>query len=352
MADYSTKDIRNILILGHSGCGKTSLGESLLFNAGAIPRAGSVDDGTSVSDYNEDEKDRKCSISTSLLAFKYAGRKINLLDTPGYIDFIGETIGGLRAVDSILIVINATGGIEIGTERAWKLSREKGVPVVMFINKLDKEHADFEKTIEAIKKKFGTKAAVVNYPIGRESAFSGVADIMAPENISKLSDDDARAARSSYESLCEAVAESDDAILEKYLEKGELTGEELKANFKKGLLAGKVVPVFVGSAAKNLGIKELLDFIVNQMPSPIDVPGPQAAGAQSGEAMKIDPKPEDPFSALIFKTLSDPYLGQISMMRIFSWSLASHTPFFQCVEKGEGEDRAALLAHGKDAGLC
>ncbi len=336
MPNHSAKDIRNILILGHSGCGKTSLAEALLFNAGAIPKMGSVDDRTSVSDYNEDERERMCSISTSLLSFGWAGKRLNLLDTPGYIDFIGETIGGLRAADSVLIVVNSTAGIEIGTERAWKLSSEKGIPVVIFINKLDKEHADFEKCIKAIKKKFGTKAAVVNYPVGRESSFSAVVDIMSPENIASLSGDDAKAAaRVSYESLCESVAESNDALLEKYLEKGELTGEELKSNFKKGLLEGKVVPILSGSSTKNKGVKELLDFLINQMPSPLDVPPPQGANAESGEAINIEPKPEAPFSGLVFKTLSDPYLGQISMLRIFSGRLASNTGFYNVSKRAK-----------------
>ncbi len=343
MPSYEGKDIRNIMLLGHVGCGKTSLVEALAFNAGAVPKMGSVDEGTSISDYNEDEKERKCSISTSLVSFAFGSKKINLLDTPGYFDFIGETLGGLRAVDGVILVVNATAGLEIGTERAWKLSKEKGLPIVIFINRLDKEHADFEKCVEAIKKKLGTGAALAMYPVGRESSFSGVIDLMAPETISKLSGNDANVARSAYESLCESIAESDDALLEKYLEKGEISGEELKAHFKKALLQGKVTPILCGSAIKNIGIKELLGLIADQMPSPLDMPVPQAVNGETGEPAAIEPKPDAPFSALVFKTLSDPYLGQISIMRIFSGKLVSNSGFYN-VSKHVKEKIGQLFA--------
>lgn len=333
MPRYDREDIRNILILGHSGCGKTTVSEALAHSAGAIAKMGSVDEGTTVSDYNEDEKERKCSISSSLLTFSASGKKLNLLDTPGYIDFIGETIGGLRAANGVVIVVNATGAVEIGTERAFKLSRERGMPIAIFINKMDKEHADFEKCVEAIQKKFGKSCGVLTYPVGKEGSFSGVVDLTAAENIASLSGDDAKSAQSAHEALCEAVAESDDALIEKYLEKGELTGVELKSHFKKGFLQGEVIPILAGSAAKNIGIRELVDLIVNQFPSPIDLPTPPAVNGETGEAVMVDPRPDAPLSGLVFKTLSDPYLGQISMLRIFSGRLATNTGFYNVTRR-------------------
>jgi elongation factor G len=347
MPIYSGRDIRNILVLGHSGCGKTTVAEALACNAGAVPRMGTVDDGTTISDYNDDEKERKCSISSALLSFTCGNKKINLLDTPGYIDFIGETIGGLRAMDCVVIVVNATGGVEIGTERAWKLSREKAAPVVIFINRMDKEHADFEKCVDAVKKKFGTSCAVVNYPVGREASFKSVVDLMSPASISKLSGDDAAAAKAIYESMCESVAESDDALLEKYLEKGELTEAELKESFKAALLAGKVAPILCGAAAKNIGVKELLELITNQLPSPLEMPLPQAANADTGEPVPIEAKPDSPLGGLVFKTLSDPYLGQISMIRIFSGKLASNSGFYNTSKRAREKTGQLFSLLGK-----
>src|SRR3989338_11375560 len=166
MADFLAKDIRNLILLGHSGCGKTTLAEALIYSGGAIPKMGTIAEGTTVSDYHEDEKERKCSLGSSLLSFVYSSKKINIIDTPGYTDFAGEIVGGIRAAEASIIVVSATGGVEIGTERAFKMSRERGAASVFFINRLDKENADFEKAIEAIKKRFGKNCVPATYQIG------------------------------------------------------------------------------------------------------------------------------------------------------------------------------------------
>jgi len=328
MPSFEPKAIRNIVLTGHSGCGKTSLAEALALNGGAIPKMGSVDEGTTISDYNEDEKERKCSISSALLSFSADSKKVNLIDTPGYLDFVGEMIGGLRAADTSLIVVNATGGVEIGTERAYKFAKDKLVPRAFFINRLDKEHADFDKCVEQIKKRFGKQCVVVTIPVGKEASFKAVASILTGEGISALSGDDKDAAEDARSSLAEVVAETDDALLEKYLEKGELLPEELKGAFLKGMAEGKVVPVFCGAATKNIGAKELLSAIVNYFPSPADRPKIKAVKKDSQEAVEIDTNPSAPFSALVFKTLSDPYLGQITIFRVFSGKLQTNSSFY------------------------
>ncbi len=343
MANFDLKFIRNFILLGHSGCGKTSLAEAIAYNAGAIPKMGSINDGNTISDYNEDEKEKKCSLSSSIMAIVCDSKKINMIDTPGYTDFAGEIIGGLRAADTSLIVVNATGGIEIGTERAQKMSKEKGVSVVFFINKLDKEHADFDKCVDGIKKKFGKNCVVLTYPIGKESSFKGVANILTQQGIDGLSADDKENAKSALDALSEAVAETDDALLEKYLDKGELSSDELRGAFRKAVIEGKIVPILCGSSTTNIGVKELLEIILNYLPSPADRPKINAMKPDSSLKIEIEPKADAPFSALVFKTLSDPYLGQISIFKVFSGKLQSNTSFYN-VTKGTREKIGQLFS--------
>lgn len=330
MAIFDVKDIRNIILLGHSGCGKTSLMEALLVKAGAIPKKGSIAEGNTVSDYNEDEKERKCSISSSLMTFTSGGKKINIIDTPGYTDFIGEMIGGLRAADASIIVVNATGGVEIGTEKAQKLSGEKGVPSIFFINKLDKEHADFAKCADSIIRKFKKNCVLVTYPAGAEASFKGVVNLITREGVDALPDSDKAAANAAIDALSEAVAETDDALLEKYLEKGELSADELKNALKKSIAEGTIHPIMCGSSTKEIGIRELLDFIVNFFPSPSDRPQIEATkpGADGADKIMVKPDPGAPFSGLVFKTLSDPFIGQISIFKVFSGKLQSNGGFY------------------------
>ena len=240
MPNYSAKDIRNIILLGHSGSGKTSLAEAMLHAAGSIPKMGSIREGNTVSDYNEDEKERKCSLGSSLVSFTYSGKKINVIDTPGYLDFAGEMVGGLRAADACIVVVNATGGVEIGTEKAYRMAKDRGVPCIFFINMLDKEHSDYDKCFDDIQKKFRKHCVAVDAPIGKESSFKDVVNIVANRGMDKLSDDDKAHVKSLSDQLAETVAETDDALLEKYLDKGELSAEELSGAFKKAAISGEV----------------------------------------------------------------------------------------------------------------
>lgn len=330
MTVFDAKDIRNIVFLGHSGCGKTSLVEALLASSGAIPKMGSIAEKNTVSDYNEDEKEHKCSISSSLIALDSRGKKVNIIDTPGYTDFIGEMIGGLRAADTSIIVVNAAGGVEIGTEKAQRMSCEKGVPSIFFINKLDQEHADFTKCIEGITRKFRKSCVLVAYPVGEKSSFKGVVNLITRQGLDALTDDDKAAAKAAIDALSEAVAETDDALLEKYLEKGELSADELTNALKKSIANGTIHPVMCGSSTKNIGVKELLDFIVDFLPSPAERPQTEATrpGTDGAERFAVKLDPNGPFSGFVFKTLSDPFLGQLSIFKVFSGKLQSNGGFY------------------------
>ncbi|MCX5797609.1 MAG: elongation factor G [Elusimicrobia bacterium] len=335
MSNVETKNIRNFILAGHSGCGKTSLAEAMLCAAGAIPRMGSVDAGNTVSDYNEDEKERHCSLSSSLMSFKAGAAKANVIDTPGYTDFVGEMIGGLRAVDASLVVVNAMGGIELGTERGYKMAKERGVAPFFFVNKLDKDNTEFDKTLEAIRKRFGKHCVALTYPQGGQSSLKGVANLLTGEGLDALAGEDKAKAQTAREQLTEAVAETDDALLEKYLEKGALSADELKGALRKAVAAGKIAPVLCGGAVPMIGIKELLDAIEAYLPSPADRPAVEATNG-SDEKKELPLDPEGPFCALVFKTLSDPYMGQISIFKVYSGKVQSNSGFYN-VNKGAKE---------------
>jgi len=342
MASFNAKDIRNLILLGHSGSGKTSLAEALLHGAGAIPKMGSVREGNTVSDYNEDEKDRKCSLGSSLISFNYSGKKINIIDTPGYLDFVGEMVGGLRAADVCIVVVNATSGIEIGTEKAYRLAKEMGVPCIFFINMLDREHSDYDKCFDDIQKKFRKHCVAVDAPIGKESAFAGVFNIVANKGLESLSEDDKVHVKSLRDQLAETIAETDDTLLERYLDKGELTPEELSGAFKKAVSTGEVTPILCGSATKGIGIKDLLDTIDKYLPSAADRPKVDAVKPDSGEKVSLVNDPNGPFAALVFKTLSDPFLGQISIFKVFSGKLQSNGGFYN-VNKNSKEKAGQIF---------
>ena len=343
MANFEAQDIRNIILLGHSGSGKTSLAESLLYSASAISRMGKVNDGTTVSDYNEDEKEKKHSASSSLMSFTYNSKKINMIDIPGYTDFIGEMIGGLRAADACIVVVNAAAGIEIGTERAYRMAMEKGVPCIFFINMLDKEYADYDKCFDDINKKFRKHCVAVDVPVGRESALKDVVNIVNRKGIDTLSDSDKEHAKKLADELAEVVAETDDALLEKYLDKGELSLEELDKAFKKAVVKGEVTPILCGSATRSVGIKELLEMIVNYLPSPADRPAINVAKPDSSDKIALEMKSSGPFAGLVFKTLSDPFLGQISIFKVFSGKLQSNGGFYN-VNKGSREKIGSIFS--------
>ncbi len=341
MASYETKQLRNVALLSHSGTGKTSMGEAMLFACGAISRMGKVEDGTTVSDYEPEEAKRRSSIQTSVLPCKWRDHKLNVLDTPGYWDFVGEVISALHAVDAAVLVVAAQAGVEVGTEDAWQRCQERGLVRMVFINKMDRENADFGRSLDSIQKAFGKQCVAIQLPIGAQQSFKGVVSLVNPPA-------DAPAALAGEvqrlrERLLEAVAESDDDLATKYLDGQEITQEELISGLKKGILAGQVVPVLAGSASVSLGIKELMDAIVDLLPSPLDVPPAEATKPGGNDQVKLSGDPSGPLAAQVFKTTADPFVGKLSYFRVHSGTFKADAQLWNAT-KAQSERVAQVFA--------
>lgn len=316
----TTKNIRNVVLLAHAGEGKTTLVENLLFKGGTIPKKGTITEGTTVSDYNEDEKERKNSIDLAVASYEKDGIKVNLIDTPGYLDYIGDIIGGVNAADAQIMLVDAFGGVKVGTAKFWKIAMQKGLPGMIVVNKMDNENANFAKTLEGIRSALGKNCVALYYPNGSGSSFSGIANILTGEGIDKLQGEDKDNAEALSNEMVEGVAESDDALLEKYFEAGTLTAEELKPAFRKAVIEGKIIPVIPAAVEKGIGVDEIMAVIANYMPSPEDAPAAETVE----EGKTVEAKADAPFSAQVFKTISDPFAGQISIFRIRSGQASSN----------------------------
>ncbi|UCG82577.1 MAG: elongation factor G, partial [Dehalococcoidia bacterium] len=334
MDNYHSDQIRNVVLLSHSGAGKTSISEAMLFQAKAINRLGKVDDGSTTSDYDPEEVKRKISLNTSVLPFEWNKNKINILDTPGYADFVGDLKAAMRVAEGAVIVVCAASGVEVGTELVWKYAEEANLPRILFINKIDRENADFFKTMDQIEAMLGRKCVPVQLPIGAESEFQGVVDLIAvtddapPEMADRVS--------GFREKVVEAAAEGEDDLIAKYLEGEELTDEELRRGLRAGTIEGKVVPVMVGSALQNKGVSELLDAICSYLPSPKDAGEIQARNPQTNQEESLQPDESAPLSVLVFKTTADPYVGKLTYMRVFSGILTSDSSVWNS-SKGSAE---------------
>jgi len=315
----STKDIRNVVFISHSGAGKTTLVENLLFAGGTIPKKGSVDAGTTVSDYSNDEKERKNSINLSAACYEKDGIKANLLDSPGFLDYMGDVVAAINAADAAVLLIDAVSGIETGTTKFWKTVQALGLPGVIVINKNDKDNADFDKVFADVQKRFGKKCVALCYPNGKGSSFTGMANLLTKEGMDALEGAAKDKAASISNDMTEGVAESDDALLEKYLEEGELSEDELNKAFRAGIVSGKIIPVIPAAIEKGIGIDEIMMVIREYLPSPEDRPAPKAEPkGEEEEGTEIVADANGPFSAQVFKTISDPFAGQISIFRVKS----------------------------------
>lgn len=332
MKKYSGNQIRNLSVIGHGGSGKTSLVEAALFISGASTRQGQVENGTTITDHDPEEIKRRISINSDLAPVEWNDHKINFLDTPGYADFIGEVLGTLAVVDSVLVVIDAVAGVEVQTERVWQCADQNELPRMIFINKMDKENADFESTLETAREIFGKNLVPIQLPIGKESSFSGVIDLIKmkaqicsngkskeEEIPSELQD----LATNYHEQLVDAVAEADDELLEMYLEGEELSQDQIKKGIRSAILNRLIVPVTCGTATMNCGVSTLLDAIVDYQPSAVERQEIKGANPKSGEEDTRKFADDQPLAAYVFKTVADPYVGKLSYVRVYSGALNS-----------------------------
>jgi elongation factor G len=324
---YDAKDIRNVLLVGHGGSGKTTLLEAMLYTAGAITRMGSVEEGTTVSDHDADEQRRQLSVSLAMAPVEWKDTKINVLDAPGTPDFVGDLRSAIRAADAVILVVSAVEGVEVQTEYAWELAVQEDLPRALFVNKLDRERADFQATLDQLVASFGNQVAPFELPIGAEHEFAGIADLLHEKadrypsgpraEESEWPDEIHAIADPAREKLIEAVAESDDALIEKYLDEGTLPEADIIRGAKDGFANARVAPVLVGSASRAIGIDRLLDFVVEEFPSPTDRL-PIAVMAKGGEEKERACDANGPLTAFVFKTVSDPFVGHITMFRAYS----------------------------------
>lgn len=329
MKDYNYKKLRNVGLIGHGATGKTSLAEALLFYTNNTDRLGKVEEGNTVMDYEQEEKRRGISLSTSIASFEENDIKVNIVDTPGYFDFQGEIVQGMRAVDIATIVVCAVSGVQVGTEKAWDYCEKIKLPRAFFINKMDRENADFDKTLEEMKNNFGMSIVPIQYPIGKENNFSGIVDVISKTAVkynSKTSkiesvdipDELIDKIEECKQMIMEAVAETDEELLDKYLNDGELCDEDIYTGLIKGCAQGEIAPVLCGSAAKIIGIKSMMNSIVQCFPSPEHAISQKAINLSNNEEVFIKVDEDKPFSALVFKTIADPFVGKISLFRVIT----------------------------------
>jgi len=343
MKDYPAENIRNVAFVGHSGTGKTSLAEALMFAAGATNRLGKIEDGSTLSDWDPDEQKRGFSLNLSILPLEWEGHKVNLLDTPGYMDFMGEVKCGLRAADTALIVVDASSGVQVGTEFAWRFAEELELPRAIFINRMDRDNADFSSTLAQIQSLWGNKCLAVELPVGAQQAFQGVVDLLTMKAYlgekaeeGEIPAEVASQADQQREKLIEAAAETDDALITKYLEGEELSAKELRAGVRAGIAAGEIIPIFTGSATKAVGARRLLDSIAALFPSPSDL-------VASAAGKELPPDASRPLAALIFKTTADPYVGRLSYFRVLSGTLKSDSHVWNA--NRNADERIGSLYH-------
>ena len=351
--------VRNIAIVSQNGSGKTSLAEAMLFTAKATKRLGRVDDKTSCLDFEPEEQKRGLTISTAFHDLKWQKNHVFLMDTPGEDNFIAEAKIALRVADNVVFVVDAVDPVKPQTLKVWSMIKEAGIPVMFFVNKMDKERADFKKSLDAIREALGVRTVPLALPIGKEASFKGVVDLVKmkafefkdesgnpqPTDIPSDVADEAEELRNN---LIEFAAESEDELLEKFLEGGELTQEEILSGLKSGVNEVRFVPVAVGSALKNMGVSTLLDLIVGLLPSPVERGAVTGKNPKTNEEETRDPSPDAPFSGLVFKTMIDPYAGRLSILRVYSGTLTPDGTIY-CPNKDSQERYSQIfILEGKE----
>ena len=356
MKDYKTENLRNIGLFGHGSAGKTTIAEAMLFNTGVLDRFGKVDDGNTVTDFDPEEIKRKISISAATAPCDWKECRINAIDTPGYFDFVGEAVASLKVVDGAVIALDSIGGVEVGAEKAWDFVNEGKKACVFFVNKLDRENASFSKVVEQLRGVFGNKIVPFALPIGSEASFKGIVDIIdmkakIREGNKTVEGDipaELKAEAEEYRNaIIEAAAQTDEELMEKYFGGEELSREEIIKGLRLGVVAGDVAPVLCGAAVKNIGIDVLMDTVVNFMPSPADAQAPEAVNSKSNEKVKIPADVNAPFSAQVYKTVADPFVGKISMFKVMSGKLTADMEVLNSSKEKKEKLSSLFLLRGK-----
>ncbi|HOF83394.1 MAG TPA: elongation factor G [Candidatus Aminicenantes bacterium] len=345
MKAYTPDKIRNLALTGHGAAGKTSLAAAMLFNAGVTTRLTKVDKGNTITDFEPEEIERKISISSALCVVEHGEAKINVVDTPGYSNFLWDTRACLRAVDAAVVLVDAVAGVEVGTEKVWDMLEEYKLPRALIVNKMDRENAHFAPALESIRQFFGRQAIPVQIPLGEEKNFRGVVDLLSMKACVFEKDESGKfteapvpaevkdEADKRFRELVEMIAEGDEKLMETYLDKGELSPEEILAGLKAGIASRQIFPVFAAAGGANIGVQPFCDRVVGFLPSPLD--RPEIDVMINDRPGTLKPSPDGPFAALVFKTISDPYTGRISMMRVFSGKM---TPDGTAVNPGKEID--------------
>ncbi len=333
MANFDVNKIRNVAVIAHGGAGKTSLIEAMLFDSGSIDRLGSIEEGNTTTDSEPEEIARKITIISALGFCNWNGYRINLIDTPGFINFVEDVRGSLKAVDGAVVIVSAISGVKAETEKVWKYACEYEIPRIVFINKMDKESANFLGALDELGKSFGAEGIPLQIPIGSGENFQGIIDLVnmkaykfsgGKASESDIPDNMLSKAQEYRKKLVEKIAEAEDSLLEKYLEGGELTLDEIIKGIKEGSLSRRFIPVTCGSAVKNIGIPQLLDKITLCLPSPLDLVRIfpiKGKNPKDATIVQRNPDVKEPFSAYVFKTIADPYAGKLSLFRVYSGAL-------------------------------
>ncbi len=341
MANVDAAKVRNVGVLGHGGTGKTTLLEHILHMAGLTSRVGSIADGNTVGDYLEEEIQRKQTIAMKLMHLDWKGTRVHFVDHPGYADFLGEVAASTPLLDSLVILVDATTGVQVGTDNAMKYADTYGVPRAIFVNKLDREHTDFEEVVSGLQSAYGAQCVPVVIPIGSGEGLKGVVNILKGSDPAV-----AEQAELLKASMVDVVAESDDALLEKYLETGELTPEEFDSGLRAGIRSGRIVPVVAGSVSKKIGIDELLAVITESFPSPLE--RKVVAKTSKGEEVEVKVSADGPFLGQVFRSIVDPYVGQLTLFRVLTGTLRSDSDFYNVTTSSKERTGKIYMLRGKE----
>jgi elongation factor G len=354
MANFTTEHLRNIVLIGHGGSGKTTLAEAMLFDTGVLSRRGRVEDGTTTADWDEEAIRRKQSVAASVVACEHKGYKLNILDTPGFLDFAGEAKGAVSVADAGLVLMDPVSGVEVGTELGWGYLDERQLPRAVFVNKMDRENAQFERVVGLLRETFSGTIVPAFLPIGEGSEFKGVVDVIALKaylgeaaTVAEIPAGMSDAVEEARTKLVEAAAEGDDDLIMKYLDGEELSSEEIARGLRAGIANGAIVPVFCGSAASNIAMRPLMDALIAYLPSPTQRP-PASAQRPNGDEVELHAVATGPLAVVVWKTVADPYVGKVSYFRVVSGTIHGDTRLWSMPSANEERIAQVFYPRGKE----